>query len=448
MWRRDRRPQVRPPHAWHFPQPARDYLANGLQVMVFQRPGQHVASVGLVIDTPLNLEAREVEGVATLLHRCLDEGTARHPGAGFAVALEDLGAVLGGSVGHSATELFLEVPTTSLGPALALLAEMLVEPTLAEADVERHRALRLAQIDQVMATSALRTGMEFRRATVARRFRTARMAGGTADTVSAIGRNDVVEFHQRYYRPSAATIILCADFPTDPFALVDEAFDGWQGDPAEGIVHEVPLPRRPHCRLAHRPGAVQADVRLGGFGIDRGDPRRADVQVACHALGGAFLSRLNKVLREEKGFTYGVHLVNQAMRDGGLLAAQGSFRTEVVAESIALMQGILDLTAAPLDAREVEESVSFLLGSVPLRYSTARGVTDRVTTLVANGLSAEFVNSFSEALAHVVPSSATQAISDLLPPDGHTLVVVGDADVLQPQLTDAGWDVELVDRTV
>jgi predicted Zn-dependent peptidase len=112
------------------------------------------------------------------------------------------------------------------------------------------------------------------------------------------------------------------------------------------------------------------------------------------------------------------------------------------------MQGILDLTAAPLDAREVEESVSFLLGSVPLRYSTARGVTDRVTTLVANGLSAEFVNSFSEALAHVVPSSATQAISDLLPPDGHTLVVVGDADVLQPQLTDAGWDVELVDRTV
>ena len=254
---------------------------------------------------------------------------------------------------------------------------------------------------------------------------------------------DVRDFHQLYYRPSGATVVMCADFTDDPFALAEAAFAGWTGDAAAGVVHQAPAPRRPRARVVNRPGAVQADVRLGSFGIDRGDPLWADLQVACHALGGAFLSRLNKALREEKAFTYGVHLANHPMRDGGLLAVQGSFRTAVTVEAISLATQILDLTTQPLTAAEVTHAVGYTLGSSPMRYSTARGVTERVTTLVANGLSAEFVNSFGEALEHVTPASATKAVMDLLPPDGHTLVVVGDAHALAGPLGDAGWDVEL-----
>lgn len=443
MRRRDMRPEVQAPHRWHFPEPARHYLDSGLQVMAFHRPGQHIASVGLVIDTPLNLERHDIEGVATLVHHCLDEGTSRHPGTAFTTALEDLGAVMGGLVDHAATQLFLEVPVPQLPQALVLLAEAVTEPTLAPEDVSRHRALRLAQIDQLLANSAHRAAIEFRQAVVERRCRAARMAGGTATTVAAVTVEDVRDFHQLYYRPSGATVVMCADFTDDPFALAEAAFAGWTGDAAAGVVHQAPAPRRPRARVVNRPGAVQADVRLGSFGIDRGDPLWADLQVACHALGGAFLSRLNKALREEKAFTYGVHLANHPMRDGGLLAVQGSFRTAVTVEAISLATQILDLTTQPLTAAEVTHAVGYTLGSSPMRYSTARGVTERVTTLVANGLSAEFVNSFGEALEHVTPASATKAVMDLLPPDGHTLVVVGDAHALAGPLGDAGWDVEL-----
>jgi len=87
--------------------------------------------------------------------------------------------------------------------------------------------------------------------------------------------------------------------------------------------------------------------------------------------------------------------------------------------------------------------VGYTLGSSPLRYSTAQGVTDRVTTLVANGLSAEFINSSTEALEHVTPASATRSLMDLLPPDRRTLVVVGDAEALAGPLRDAGWDIDV-----
>lgn len=439
--RRDKRPVVRPPVRWLFPQPARGYLSNGLQVMAFHRPGQHIASVGLVLDVPLDLEPSGIEGVATLVHRCLDEGTTSHPGEAFTEALEDTGAVLGGMVGHSATQLHLEVPVPHLPEALALLGEALTEPELRAADVDRHQALRLAQIDQQFANSAHRAAIEFRRAVIQGKYRSSRLAGGNADTVAAVTRDDVAAFHSRFYRPDGATVVLCADFAEDPFTTAERAFQQWTGS-AGSIVHRVPRPRRPHCRLIHRPGAVQADVRLGGFGIDRSDPRWPDLQVASHVLGGGLGSRLAKVLREEKGYTYGVHLVDHPMHDGGLLAVQASFRTEVVVPAITTAVQLLDLTAAPITHSEVTDAVGYLQGSAPLRYSTAQGVTERVTSLVAAGLSAEFVNSFSAALDRVTPASATTTVGDLLPRDRLTLIVVGDADALHDPLTAAGWDVE------
>ena len=133
-------------------------------------------------------------------------------------------------------------------------------------------------------------------------------------------------------------------------------------------------------------------MRLGGFGIDRSDPRWPDLHVATHALGGAFLSRLNRVLREEKGFTYGVHLANSPMRDGGLLAVAGSFRTEVVVEAVDLARELLDVTSSPITATEVADAVTYTNGVAPLRYSTASGVTDRIASLIGAGLSLSLIH--------------------------------------------------------
>lgn len=443
MRRPDHRPEVKAPPRWFFPEPARLWLDNGMQVLACHRPGQHIAVASLVLDTPLSAEPGDVEGVATITQRCLDEGTATNPGPAFAERLEDIGAVLSGSAGYSASDLLLEVPADRLDQALPLLADALREPELRPDDVRRLQLLRLAEIDHTLANSANRAQVAFRAACISSRFRASRMAGGNAATVAAITSEDVVAFHRRYYRPEGATLVISGDLTNAVFDDAAAAFGNWEVPGTPAIHHQTPVPRRPHCWLIDRPGAVQADIRLGGFGIDRGDPRWADLQVGTHALGGAFLSRLNRVLREEKGFTYGVHLVNSPMRDGGLLSVQGSFRTEVVPEALDLARRLLDVTSRPITAAEVTDAVQYTNGISPLRYSTAQGVTERVASLVAAGLSAEFINSNAVALTRVTPESATQAVAELLPPDALTLVVVGDAAALRDPLVAAGWPVTL-----
>lgn len=438
-----KRPEIAPPQPWDFPAPATASLDNGMRVQTFHRPGQHLISVTLVIDLPLSTEAG-TEGVSTILQRCLDEGTADHPGTTFADQLESQGAVFYGGSSHAAAQLSLEVPGTRFAAALPLFAEAIRQPTLDASDVQRHVELRLAEIAQQRAHPTHRGAAAFRAAVVDQRFRASRPAAGTAESVARIGASDVRAQHAGQYAPSRSTLVLAGDFGGDPLPLVTEAFGGWTG-PATQAVHEHPVGAASRTLLIHRPGAVQTDVRLGGFGLDRTDPRWPALRLGTFVLGGGFLSRLNRVLREERGYTYGVQLANSPARSGGLLALHASFRTDVTAAAIATARDLLRVDGdRSISPDELADALNFLIGITPLRCVTASGITDQVAALVEAGLDADYVDLHARALQGVSPDAATAAVQELLPPDGLTLVMVGDADALVEPLRAEGFAPEVV----
>jgi predicted Zn-dependent peptidase len=398
-----------------------------------------VVAVHLVVDVPLSAEDRPYEGVATICARTLDEGTRSHPGEGFAELLETEGAGFGVDPSLAGLQTILDVPASRLGPAMELFAEAVVEPDHADSDVRRQVQLRLAEIEQARANSAHLAGIAFRSAVFDPDSRASRMSGGEPETVAALTPEVVRAFHRDRFRPQGATLIMAGDFVGDPIEIAESALGGWQG--ANGPEPERPTPGAAPQQsiLLHRPGAVQADIRLGGYGIDRRDERWADITVASYAIGGAFLSRLNAVLREDKGYTYGVRMQFSPLRSGGSYAVQGSFRTEVVADALAEGRRLLDLTEQPITEQEVADAVAFFTGVTPLRYATADGVADQVATQVLAGLDEDYVDRSLAALRSVTPESATAAYQSLVDLDNLTLVVVGDADRLAEPVRAAGF---------
>ncbi len=434
-------PAVAPPPHWSFPRPTRSTrLDNGLDVLWYRLPGQHVLAATLVLDVPLTREPRELEGVATIAARTLDEGTADHPGEQFAERLEAVGAALGIHVSLSGQQVLLDVPVTRVGEALPLLAEAVRQPLLEPADVDRHVALRLAEIAQVEANSAQTANRWMRARLWDDTSRASRMGGGEPGTVARVGAADVTAFHARHVRPGGATLVLAGDLVQDPLDLVEDAFAGWDpGEPGPDLV--APTPRAPGVVLVDRPGAVQADIRLGGPGTDRKDPRWAALLVASTAVGGSFLSRLNRVLREERGYTYGVHSSLSPHRDGGSWSVSGSFRTEVVGATLAELRPLLDLSSSPLQPEETAAAVQQLTGTLPLRSATAEGVVDQVASHLLAGLPADHADRLLADVRAVDPDEATAAWSEVVDLERPTLVVVGDADALEPALAQAGYPV-------
>jgi zinc protease len=432
-------PKLAPPGVWRFPTPTRTTLDNGIETVVFSLPGQHVVSVNLVLDIPLNAEDRAAEGMANICARVLDEGSRHHDGEEFAELLETEGAGFGVELSLAGMQAILDVPGSHLDRAMQLFAEAVREPTLAERDVNRHVQLRLAEIEQAQANSAQSANIAFRAAVYAESSRASRMNGGESETVRNVDRGIVADFHAAHFGPARTTLILAGDFVEDPVPLAQECFGDWQNPGQQVIATDVPGATGRRLLLLDRPGAVQADIRFGGFGTDRLDPRWSDITVAGYAMGGAFLSRLNAVLREEKGYTYGVRMNFTPLHRGGSFAVQGSFRTEVAVDALSITRELIDVGSRPFTRQEVEEAVAYLIGVSPLRYATADGVADQAATQVLAGLPEDYVDRSLALLRSVTPDSATAAYQSLVHPDELTLVVVGDAERIADPLRAAGY---------
>ena len=311
------RPAVVPPQPWAFPPARTAQLDNGLTVRLHHLPGQHVVSAGLLMDVPLSSEPTDHEGVAGVWAAALTEGTRTHPGTSFADAVDDCGAVLEASVGYSHVQAHLDVPATRLVPALGLLAEAITEPTLTDADVARHARLEAAHLAQQLATGPGAANHALRGAVIDPAYRASRARTGTPESLTAIAGPDVRDWRESTHGPRGSVLVIAGEIGDAALDEAAAAFGTWRNPGQASLHHEQPAGRPRIAHLIDRPGSVQADLRWGWFTTDRRDPRWPALQLASHALGGAYLSRLNKVLREERGFSYGVSLANVPMRTGG-----------------------------------------------------------------------------------------------------------------------------------
>lgn len=189
--------------------------------------------------------------------------------------------------------------------------------------------------------------------------------------------------------------------------------------------------------LVDRPDSVHADIRMGGFSIDRRDDRWAPLRVATHIVGGEFLSRLNRVLREERGYTYGVSMTQRPMRHGGTYAVRGSFRTDVTAAAVAETASILRVER--FSPKEVATAIDYFSGSSALRFATAAGAVAEVTAVLGAGLDPDDIDASLRRYGSVTPEQALAAYQDVVGAGPPSLAVVGSADELVEPLTQVGF---------
>lgn len=190
-------------------------------------------------------------------------------------------------------------------------------------------------------------------------------------------------FYDAHIRPATTTVVVVGDLTgVDLPALLETTLGAWTGTPAAPSVHApVTADDTGRVIIVDRPGSVQTQLLVGRIGPDRHDDAWAAQILGTYCLGGTLTSRLDRVLREEKGYTYGVRAFAQPLRsaaDGSgraMLAISGSVDTASTAPALADTWTILrTLAAEGLTDAEREEAVQFLVGVAPLKYETAGSV--------------------------------------------------------------------------
>ncbi|MFF0436352.1 M16 family metallopeptidase [Streptomyces sp. NPDC004327] len=438
----DFHPQPQPGIAkpWAFPAPERGALDNGLTVLRCHRPGQQVVAVEIFLDAPLDAEPEGLDGVATIMARALSEGTDRHSAEEYAAELERCGATLDAHADHPGVRVSLEVPVSRLPKGLGLLAEALIAPAFAESEVERLVNNRLDEIPHETANPGRRAAKQLSKELFPASARMSRPRQGTEETVRAIDAAAVRAFYDAHVRPAAATVVVVGDLTdVDLDKVLAETLGAWSGAPA------APRPMPPitaddtgRVVIVDRPGAVQTQLLIGRVGADRHDRVWPAQVLGTYCLGGTLTSRLDRVLREEKGYTYGVRAFSQVLRSDGaghgasMLAISGSVDTPNTGPALDDLWKVLRTLAADgLDDAERDVAVQNLVGVAPLKYETAASVAATLADQVEQHLPDDFQGHLYARLAETGTVEATAAVVNAFPVDRLVTVLVGDASQIE-----------------
>lgn len=430
-------PQPRPGTAkpWAFPAPDRGTLDNGLTVLRCHRPGQQVVAVEIFLAAPLEAEPEGLDGVATIMARALSEGTDKHSAEEFAAELERCGATLDAHADHPGVRVSLEVPVSRLGKALGLVAEALRAPAFADSEIERLVRNRLDEIPHEIANPARRAAMQLSKELFPATSRMSRPRQGSEETVARIDAAAVRAFYEAHVRPATATAVVVGDLTgVDLDAVLSDTLGAWTGDTAEPRpVPPVTADDTGRVVIVDRPGAVQTQLLIGRIGPDRHDRVWPAQVLGTYCLGGTLTSRLDKVLREEKGYTYGVRAFGQVLRSGpqggaAMLAISGSVDTPNTGPALDDLWKVLNTLAAEgLTDAERETAVQNLVGVAPLKYETAASVAGTLADQVEQHLPDDFQAQLYARLAETGTVEATAAVVSAFPVDRLVTVLVGDA---------------------
>jgi len=426
------RPEVSPPEPWTFPEAQRAGLDNGLGVVSYDVPGQYVISVRLAVPMPLDREPRDREGIATIMARTLDEGTARHTSEEFAELLERKGIALGAGASESGLVVEIDVPKRHLSEALDLLSQAVREPAFPANEVTRHIKTRLAEIDQERAMPGQRAALEFITTYFDADERAARPSAGTKATISAITPQDLAAFHAANVVPSGATLVVAGDLTdVDILSEVEQALGSWSGAATEATAPHEAARAADAARIVFldRPDSVQTEFYVGCPGPDRSvEGGWAAYQVLGFVVGGSPNARVDSVLREDKGFTYGIRSGFRPRRRGGVFLTSGSVRADSTVEALGLLLEILDKAREGFAQEETQAGVDFIGRTAPGRFATADAVADEAAGLSLEGLTTEFTTANLRALADVDATALGGAYARFVSGEW-TVVIVGDASL-------------------
>ncbi len=362
----------------------------------------------------------------------LDEGTGTLSSIEIHEKLARIGAQLDSDIGPDATLFTVTVLSRFLQPAVSLLADIVVRPTLREEDFARVRQLRLHRLTQLKDMPGAVADRAFMRLLYGQQPYGHTPLGNEA-SLTALSVDDVRAFHAANVRSSDATLVVTGDcVHAQVEALAASFFDGWSSGTGTPLPVAGALPTPPRLNIIPRAGAPQSELRIGHVGVARNTPDYHALVAANMVLGGQFVSRINLNLREEKGFTYGARTSFDFRRLPGPFSLQVSVQTAVTVE--AIRESMHEIAAIresrPVSADELSLGVAALTRGYARNFETAEQLARAATQLALYDLPDTYFDEFVARVEALTVDDVTRVAQQYLSPDRLTTLIVGDYSVV------------------
>jgi zinc protease len=440
-WPTERPPSALPARSTSFPPYQVRTLPNGLQVVAVSHHEQPAVSLRLLIRAGGAQDPTSKPGVAYLAASLLDQGTTTRNAEQIASTIDSIGGAIGAGAGSDITFINAAVMKDSFGLALDLVSDLARHPAFAPEEIDRQRQQILSGLKVSYDDPDYLAGVVFDRLVYG--FHPyGKPDSGTPESIAAVTREDLLAFHKRWFGANNAILAVVGDVTSDEaFDGAQRAFGSWSRVDLPSVKAEEPPPPTRRVVVIDRPGAAQTEIRVGNVSLPRRHPDYLALDIATKILGGEGGNRLHRVLRSERGLTYGASADLNALKDTGDIVAETDTRSEKTAEALRLIvEEIVRLQRLRVQQRELSDAQEYLTGSFPLTVETPSAIALQVLNAVFYGLDLNELQTYRERVNAVSVDDIQRVAQRYLHPDKLSIVLVGDASAFSKDLAGVGFD--------
>jgi zinc protease len=437
-----------------FPALQRAKLSNGIEVVLAERHEVPVVQFSMEFAGGFAGDQGRPLGTSSFTMNMLDEGAGKLGALEFAAAAEALGAHIGSDASLDGANVYLSALRDKLQPSLALFADTIRRPRFDANEIERVRNQWIARIAQEKSRP---NSLGFRLLPPllygdGHAYSIPFTGSGTAESIGALTRDQMLAWHRDFIRPDNATLIVVGDTTLDEILpLLERQFADWKAPAAPVPARNVAAVERPQGArvfLVDQPGAIQANILVGQVTGSTMDDDALAFDIANGVFGGIFSSRINMNLREDKSWSYGAYSFASGARGQRPWMIATPVQIDRTIDAIGEIQRELAEFAGgarPPAEDEVGKIKARNVRGMPGQYETAGAVRSTIASMLRYDRPDDYVQQLKQR-TEALPLAEIQAAAASLEPARMTWVIVGDLSKIEQPIRGLGLgDVSIVD---
>ncbi len=418
-----------------FPAVQRAKLKNGLNVVLLERHTTPIVNVALAVDAGSSSDTPEKAGVATLALDLMDEGTKTRDAFQIEKELDLLGANL--STGNSPDMSFvrLQATTESLRPSLAVMADVVLNPSFPADQFLIQKQRRLVQIGQEKANPNALAQRILPAVIYGANHAYGKPASGFEKTVETISREDLMKWHADWFKPGSASVVVTGDTTLDKvMPALEETLGNWtQGNAPRKNLGTVAKTPGGKIYLIDKPNAPQSTIVAAHVSEQSGQAEDLALEPVMQNFGGMATSRLNRNLRLDKHWSYGANGQLTTVRGQRTFVVVAPVQTDKTKESIVEVTREINNVAGarPVGGEEFTSIMRNMTSRLAGRFETISALESAAIAQINLNLPADYWTNYSKNLRSLEESQLDAAAKKFIRPGEIVWIVIGDLSKIE-----------------
>jgi zinc protease len=406
----------------------RTVLPNGLIVLHSENHNLPIVMVTLIVKAGQVNEPAEKAGLANLAAELLSEGTKTRTSKVISEETDFIGASLDASAGSDYTTVTLSVLKKDVNKGFDLCSDILLNPSFPAEEIDRKKDIIKGSLKQHEEEPSFLAERAFRKE-IFGEHPYGRLIEGSVETINAIQRDDLINFHKYYFLPNNSILSVVGDLTQEELiVLLEKYLGGWKSEELLPRVAKKSEGSKARKVIKIEKDLTQANIILGNPGIGRENPDYYAVTVMNYILGGGgFSSRLMQTVREKMGLAYDVHSFFATYKETGSFQAGVQTKNESANAAIdEILKQIEKMKKEEVSEQELSEAKAYLTGSFPRRLDTNRKISDFLASIEFYNLGLNYDRKYIEYINSVTKEDVLRVSGKYLDPENGVLVVVAD----------------------